>query len=343
MVSVSSLQQPIVSNIEKQPVDCCPACHSVSYRKLFTVREHEYATTTDDEFIFVRCMDCNAWYLSPRPHESTLSIIYPPNYYAYVMDAGKQRSHKKSFMSGLIKKLFKLRINPLSKFVPLNTQTRWLEVGCGDGYVLEAMRETYGVNGVGLDLSEAAAAACRRKGFEAHASRFEDFHPSDTKKFDVVHSSHVIEHLTSPRDYMLKVYDLLKPGGICVFITPNTDTWEAKLFGKHWGGLHVPRHWTLLNHKGMNQLAEGTGLQWKATRFSTNGVFWGFSLHSFLLSILGRKVADFIVPSDHRIVNTDLFTFLRIASFTLCDAFNLLLFRKSANMMVIFQKPFENQ
>jgi SAM-dependent methyltransferase len=163
---------------------------------------------------------------------------------------------------------------------------------------------------------------------------------SEREAFDVVHSSHVIEHLTSPRDYIEKVYELLKPGGICVFITPNTDTWEAKLFGKHWGGLHVPRHWTLLNHKGMQQLVEGTGFRWLKTSFSTNGVFWGFSLHSFLLSLFGRKFADALVPSDHRIVDNNLFTFLRISAFTLCDVVNLLLFRKSANMMVIFQKPF---
>jgi hypothetical protein len=86
---------------------------------------------------------------------------------------------------------------------------------------------------------------------------------------------------------------------------------------------------------------EGTGFRWLKTSFSTNGVFWGFSLHSFLLSLFGRKFADALVPSDHRIVNNSFFTFLRISTFTLLDAVNLLLFRKSANMMVLFQKPHE--
>lgn len=150
MVTVHKvLLQPIVSNIQKQVVECCPACHSLSCRKLFTVREHEYATTTDDEFEFVRCMDCGAWYLSPRPHESTLGIIYPPNYYAYVMNPNQGETTRKGIMAKLIKRLFKLRIQPLTQYVPLNSQTRWLEVGCGDGYVLESLRETYGVEGVG--------------------------------------------------------------------------------------------------------------------------------------------------------------------------------------------------
>jgi 2-polyprenyl-3-methyl-5-hydroxy-6-metoxy-1,4-benzoquinol methylase len=332
------LRQSPVSNIPKRNIQTCPTCGSISQRKLFSAREHEYATTTDDEFTFVKCLDCNTWYLSPRPHESALNIIYPKNYYAYVKGINKKKTNG-GFVSSLINKLFKLRIRPLSKYVCLNSQTRWLEIGCGSGCVLESLKETYGFNGVGLDLSEQAVEICRSKGFEAFNCRFEDFSLSSQEKFDVVYSSHVIEHLSSPRDYMQKVHQLLKPGGLCVIITPNTDIWEAKLFGKYWGGLQVPRHWTLLNYRGMKQLGNETNFRWMATHFSTNGFFWGASLHSALVRIAGRKLADFLVPCDQRINDTDIFSFIRIVIFTLLDILNILLFRKSSNMMVIFQKP----
>ena len=63
----------------------------------------------------------------------------------------------------------------------------------------------------------------------------------------MIHSSHLIEHVESPSAYLRKTWDLLAPGGLSVFITPNTATWEARAFGRHWGGLHAPRHWALLD------------------------------------------------------------------------------------------------
>ena len=99
----------------------------------------------------------------------------------------------------------------------------------------------------GIDLSPRAVETCRARGFTAHASRFEDYAPGEGETYDVVHSSHVIEHVESPLAYMEKAYELVEPGGLNAFITPNTHTWEARLFGRHWGGLHVPRHWAMLD------------------------------------------------------------------------------------------------
>ncbi|HEY9712714.1 MAG TPA: class I SAM-dependent methyltransferase, partial [Chroococcales cyanobacterium] len=284
------------ANIATRAVVECPCCGEDQARAqpLFEVKEHEYTTTTTDRFPLVECGGCTSWYLNPRPNESALDIIYPPNYYAYVMD-GKQESSapgpyqppaKSTFYSNLAGKLFKARIKPIERHIGLSDKTRLLDIGCGSGVMLGKLQEIYGIKGVGVDLSEEAVANCKRKGFEAYCTRFEEFEPlagtGPQELFDIVHSSHLIEHLGSPREYMLKVHSLLKPGGVCVFATPNKATWEAGWLRGDWGGLHAPRHWALLDGQSAESLCRSTGFQNIEIVYSTNGIFWVWSLHSWL-------------------------------------------------------------
>lgn len=330
-------------DIAKASVSACPACDSERSKHLYDIKEHEYSNTTDDTFPLFECGDCGAWYLNPRPHESALGIIYPENYYAYVMDVRNPDDLQKN-RSGLSNRLsmhfMKKRLKPLEKHMPLNAQTGWLDIGCSNGNVLEWLRAIYGFSGVGLDLSERAVKICRQRGFRAYLGRFEEWQlPESEALFDVVHSSHVIEHVASPKQYMEKAYKLLKPGGICIFVTPNIDTWEARKFGKHWGGLHAPRHWTLFDAKSARLLGERCGFEFLDASFSGNPMFWVWSFHSMLEPVIGRPFADLLFPSDHRFISSSLIQIGRLGFFTFWDIGNILFTGRSANMLCIFRKP----
>lgn len=331
-----------VAGIPVQAVPRCPACGSERRRLATHVTEHEYRTTTTDSFPLMICGACGAWYLDPRPHVSALNIIYPPDYYAYVRDAFDATGGPAP-ASGLFGRLgsdlFKRRIRPIAKHITLDPETRWLDVGCGTGSVLQSMREAYGLRGTGIDLSPEAVAMCRRRGFTAHAARFEDYRPADGETYDLVHSSHLIEHVESPDAYLRKTWDLLAPGGISVFITPNTDTWEARAFGRHWGGLHVPRHWTLFDESSARQLAGRVGFEHVATSFSTNGTFWTWTFHSLLNGRIPSAVNDAIFPSDRRFIANTLWNVARIGAFSLLDAANVVFTGRSSNMLMILRKP----
>ncbi len=329
-------------DVDKTPVPRCPACDGTRRRELFRVREHEYETTTTDEFPLRACEDCGAFYLDPRPAASALPVIYPPNYYAYVQDAKVQAGERVEgggAFGALRDALFKRRIRPIVRHLPLSPGMRWLDVGCGNGAVLQAMKDAYGVDGTGLDLSADAVAFCRKRGFEAHAGRFEDYAPRTGESYDLVHSSHVIEHLESPYEYLRKTRALLRPGGLCAFITPNVATWEARAFGRHWGGLHVPRHWSLLDARSARALAQRAGFEHLETSFSTNGTFWTWSFHSLFRGRLPARVNDALFPSDYRFVESNVWNIARIGLFTLFDVANVLLTKQSSNMLVILRKP----
>jgi SAM-dependent methyltransferase len=235
--------------------------------------------------------------------------------------------------------MFERRIRPIARHVRWTPETRWLDIGCGFGVALEAMRQLHGVRGVGVDMSERAVGICRQRGFEAHAVKVEDFNPGPGARFHFVHSSHLIEHVASPIAYLQKVYDLLEPGGVTVFITPNTSTWEARFFGPHWGGLHAPRHWVLFDANSASRVARRVGFEHLETCFSTNSQFWVWSFHSLLGTLLPRGLCDALFPSDHRFVKSGLWTVVRGGFFTVLDTLNVMVLGKSSNMAVILRKP----
>lgn len=328
------------SNIAKTEVPLCPVCESDQRRELFWVREHEYDTTTDDKFVLKECQSCSATFLDPRPHHSTLGIIYPPNYYTYTLDAKpSSQGSRRGLFARLANLLLTRRLKPITKHVHLGPETRWIDIGCSTGLTLELFRHQFGCSGVGVDISEDAARASRDRGFEAYACRFEDFEAGEESSFDLVYSSHVIEHVESPLAFARKGAQMLKPGGFFIFITPNNHTWEAKFFKRHWGGLHVPRHWAMLNPKTLPILAQKSGLEHIDTAFSTNGVFWQWSMHSILQEKIGRTFADALFPSDHRMTGSGPINIARLALLTGFDIANNILFKSSANMLAVFRKP----
>jgi SAM-dependent methyltransferase len=335
-------QRAPTAAIATQAVPRCPACDSDRRHERGKVTEHEYTTTTDDRFPLMECDGCGAWYLDPRPHVSALGIIYPPDYYAYVRDAmvraGETRERTGLF-SRLSDRLFKRRIRPIARYLEFGPGKTWLDVGCGSGSALQSMKDAYGVLGTGIDLSAAAVECCRRRGFTAFAGRFEEYEPAAGETYDLVHSSHLIEHVESPYAYLCKTWDLLRPGGLSVFITPNTATWEARAFGRHWGGLHVPRHWTLLDPGSVRTLARRAGFTHLETCFSTNGTFWTWTFHSLLRGRVSARLNDAVFPSDYRFVQNSVWNIARIGAFSLLDAANRVFAGQSSNMLVILRKP----
>lgn len=320
--------------VAKKQVDECPVCGDPRHRFLRHVREHEYADTTNEPFALHECELCHAWYLNPRPDDSALSTIYPANYYAFVSSAGREGARGR--MSEM---LFRMRMKPYTKHVRLDASTRWLEVGCAQGWALESLRDHYGLRHLaGVDISASAVEACKAKGFRAWTSRIEDFDPEEGDMFDVVHSNHVIEHVASPRLYMERCAALLRRGGHCIFATPNKASWEAQVFGRHWGGLHAPRHFTLLDPEAVEILAKKTGFVLREALFSSAGAFWTWSAHSYLTEKVGRGMADLFFPSDQRINDSSPGNMLRMAIGNSLDLAFSKIRGSSANMLVVLEK-----
>lgn len=101
---------------------------------------------------------------------------------------------------------------------------RVLDVGCGWGPVLKAVKER-GASGVGVSLSPAQVNACRATGLDARLADFKTVDLGEFGPFDGVTAVGPLEHFCSPDEYVAgqqnniyraffeKVAAALKPGG----------------------------------------------------------------------------------------------------------------------------------
>jgi 2-polyprenyl-3-methyl-5-hydroxy-6-metoxy-1,4-benzoquinol methylase len=97
-----------------------------------------------------------------------------------------------------------------------------LDAGCGGGDFSEGLYEK-GFKVCGLDLNESAirVAQGRQIGTFVVSSVYEDLlAPFGLSSFDAIFSIETIEHLYSPRLFLSRAKDALRPGGLLIITTP---------------------------------------------------------------------------------------------------------------------------
>ena len=135
---------------------------------------------------------------------------------------------------------------------------RWLDVGCGEGGLLQVASEFYDCTGV--EPSPKAAAGARAKGFPVIESNFEEATIAP-RSYDVVTLTSVLEHATSPLSFLRKVNRILRVGGIVVVVTPKLNGPSHLLHGAAWNGFRHGYHTFLFTGKTLRQHLLASGFE----------------------------------------------------------------------------------
>ena len=102
-----------------------------------------------------------------------------------------------------------------------------LDIGCGRGDVLKAFKEI-GYDVFGIDLSEEAINLCKPiEVRQVNIEKDEDKNNFD-RKFDIIFSKSLIEHLSQPLKFFEYCKKMLKDDGTLVVMTPS---WVHHSFG----------------------------------------------------------------------------------------------------------------
>ena len=224
----------------------------------------------EDEFTYYECADCKSIFISPLPAEQ-LKKIYPSNYYSFV---NKPKNPVTRLKEWLDKRFFK----KILKQLPAQ-HIRVLDVGGGTGWMLDVLKKTdkrIGLTQV-VDIDEKAKIVAEEKGHAYFEGTIESF--TTDKLFHLILMLNLVEHVANPLEVLQKAGSLLAPGGIIVIKTPNTISWDARLYKRsYWGGLHCPRHWTLFSEKSFRILLRSTLLKIKKLEYTQGAPFWAFSI-----------------------------------------------------------------
>jgi len=174
------------------------------------------------------CPECRLEFLDPQPDDSVLAAIYADGYFLGERsnEAAERRSKMKSATAALY-------IDALARLVrPENANL--LEIGCGHGEVLlEARNRGFRVSGIEIS-AHAAAIANRSLGAQAVSVGTIETLPLARDHFGAVLAADVIEHVRNPEGLLLRIHELLIPGGLVLLITPSLDSWTRRLLRGHW-------------------------------------------------------------------------------------------------------------
>jgi 2-polyprenyl-3-methyl-5-hydroxy-6-metoxy-1,4-benzoquinol methylase len=247
----------------------CPVCKQQNISTWSVAKDYEYFSL-EEEFTYYGCADCGTIFIHPVPVDQ-LKKIYPSNYYSF---ANKSKNIVVRLKEWLDKRFFKRILKQIS-----STEISVLDIGGGTGWMLDVLKKTdERINFTQIvDIDEKAKRVAEENGHAYFEGTIETF--NSDQKFHLILMLNLIEHVADPLTVLQKVQSLLAPGGIIVIKTPNTDSWDARLYKKsYWGGLHCPRHWVIFSEKSFRQLLQSTTLKIKKLTYTQGAPFWAFSI-----------------------------------------------------------------
>ncbi len=258
----------------------CPVCRGATQSMLHgDIRDRLF--DAPGKWRLLRCGDCGAAWLDPRPTPQTIGRAYQQ----YFTHAGETDAHMRRMT--LQRRLF-LRTaahaaHPRMRFLvrllirsaaampaiggPIRIELRqvpWpkpgqrlLDFGCGNGEFLLFAR-AIGWQVTGIDTDAEAVVTARSRGLPVQQGGVEALEKR-LGSFDGITLSHVIEHVHDPIDLLRRCHDLLAPGGWLWLETPNLDSQGYVRYGEDWRGLEPPRHLVLFTRASLVQALRNTG------------------------------------------------------------------------------------
>lgn len=240
----------------------CPICFSAAVRTIDQQNGH----------VIRECRRCKCKYLGSFPTEKEIERTRELRLYP----AGPAEGDGASTPAR--DRTYRKRLKELRRLLPTNA--RILEVGAREGDLGAVLNTEFGY--VGIELSDAAARAARRKGLEVYRSALGEF-VNLGSSFDAVVMYEVFQHLPNPHEALSRVKDHLKSGGLLVIVTPDTESLMSFVAGKRWSAYKVPEHVILYSRSALIELLEHSGFE-----IVSAGADYRYVAHAQIRAMLDR-------------------------------------------------------
>lgn len=218
----------------------CPVCDYAGVKPRYRLRDR-FFQAVPDEFVLYHCSSCGLMYLDEREVASRIGEFYPPGYWWRSPNSGQGglSSLEGRYRNWMVRHD---QLSFLRSALPPENEGRLLDVGCGNATLLEAALQA-GYDAYGLEQSSEACGIARRRLPQERVIQGDEASLIERgETFQILTLFHTLEHIPSPFRYLKSLHKLLDRPGHLIVQVPNSDSWQARLFGSRWYGLDCPRH-----------------------------------------------------------------------------------------------------
>ena len=225
----------------------CPACNLKKYRKIFS----------KGGFSFVNCENCGTVFINPRPTREILNDFYANSqsikHWNDKIYSASENIRRKQIFSPRAKKVI-----DLCKKYSTNTEILF-DVGGGYGTFCEEVKKfNIFKRVISVEPSKDLANTCRSKGIEVIEKPIEDV---GMEKASVITNFELIEHLFSPKDFIIACYKALSKDGLLFLTTPNIKGFDLTILNKLSDNIVGPNHLNYFNCESLNRLLQSCGFK----------------------------------------------------------------------------------
>ncbi len=238
-----------------EKLNTCPICDG---KKLKYVHSCTDYVATNEHFDINSCTNCTHKFTNPRPKNESVGIYYQSS--NYISHSGNEKNNL-----GITYRLYDLIRNlsiqnKLRVIKRYNDTGKLLDLGCGLGYFLNGAKidNTFVVEGI--DISEEARKYVKQN-FNITVKEEVALTEYETNSIDVITQWHVLEHVYDLERRMLDLKRVLSINGTLFIAVPNSNSFDAKMYGKYWDGYDVPRHIHHFNRVSLKRLLEQSGFE----------------------------------------------------------------------------------
>ena len=133
-----------------------------------------------------------------------------------------------------------------------------LEVGCGNGFFLEALRKKRIVDVWGVEPGKQMIHEAPKYLLNRIKNDIFKRNQFARNSFDAVCCFHTLDHMTDPNLFAEESLRILKPGGFVLVVVHDTGGWSVKLFGER-SPIFDIEHIYLFNKQNLWQLFANAG------------------------------------------------------------------------------------
>ena len=226
----------------------CPICESdksskIVYEKKLPadLENPNFAGRKDPDgyrYQMQRCEKCTLLYASEIYDEEYSNKLYNESSFEYSAELdGLTKSYSETLKEGI--KLLE------------NSKENFLEIGCGNGFMLQEALKLGFKNVKGIEPSKDAISCAddKIKNFIQHGIFDENY--IENEKYDLVFIAMIIEHVVDSNKFLESIYNVLKPGGVVICICHNERHFLAKILKENHPIIN-DEHVAVFNEKALN-------------------------------------------------------------------------------------------